>query len=216
MPTVITEGRRTAEFLASEANGSLSREQVTLLSGQNLKAGSVLGQTLVGGVAAAVAAAGNVGNGAMGAIAVTGPAKNGTYMLTIVAAAANGGNFVLEGPDGVEIGAGKVAVAFAGGGLAFTLADGATDFAVGDTFSIKVSGGIAKYKQWNPANNDGSQVATAILYANVDASAADHPAVIIAREAEVNNFVLEYFAGAAPADKAAAAVHLAKRSIIVR
>jgi len=49
MPSVITEGRYTAEFLASEANGARSREQVTLLTGQNLKAGAVLGKVTADG-----------------------------------------------------------------------------------------------------------------------------------------------------------------------
>lgn len=43
MATVITEGRRTAEFLVSEANGYLSREQVVVSSGEGaLQPGTVL------------------------------------------------------------------------------------------------------------------------------------------------------------------------------
>ncbi|MES1927535.1 head decoration protein [Salinisphaera sp. T31B1] len=41
--TVLTEGRHTAEFLASEANGFRSRETITLASGETLEAGTVLG-----------------------------------------------------------------------------------------------------------------------------------------------------------------------------
>lgn len=40
--TVLTEGRHAAEFLISEANGTLSRETGTLASGQDLAAGTVL------------------------------------------------------------------------------------------------------------------------------------------------------------------------------
>ena len=36
------EGRHAGEFLVSEANGTLSRETATVLSGQNLKAGEVV------------------------------------------------------------------------------------------------------------------------------------------------------------------------------
>tara|TARA_B100002049_G_scaffold232104_1_gene210755 strand:- start:818 stop:1183 length:366 start_codon:yes stop_codon:yes gene_type:complete len=43
--TVLNEGRHTAEFLASEANGYRSRETVTLASGETLEAGTVLGQS---------------------------------------------------------------------------------------------------------------------------------------------------------------------------
>lgn len=42
------------------------------------------------------------------------------------------------------------------------------------------------YTEYAPAAADGSETAAAILYAAVDASAADSPAVIIARDAEVN------------------------------
>lgn len=46
--TTLTEGRHAGEFLVSEANGDRSRETGTLLSGQNLKAGTVLGRTAAG------------------------------------------------------------------------------------------------------------------------------------------------------------------------
>lgn len=93
--------------------------------------------------------AGNTGNGAMGAITVSAGAKAGVYTLTVVEPAANAGAFVVEDPDGIIIGHGTVAVAFSAGGLAFTLADGATDFVSGDTFLITVAltagGGTTKY-----------------------------------------------------------------------
>lgn len=216
MTTTLTEGRRTGEYLVSEANGYLSREKGVLLSGQNLRAGSVLGQALVGAAAAAVAGAGNAGNGVMGAVTVTGPAKQGIYVLTIIEPVTNLGNFTVEDPDGHQIGTGKVGTAFAAGGLAFTLADGTNDFAAGDTFAITVSGGTEKLKQWNPTNTDGSQTAMAILYANADATAGDIEVTYTARAAEVNGHCLEYFTGAVAADKASAAIQLAKKGIIVR
>lgn len=42
--TTLTEGRHPGEFLLSEAKGTRSRETGTLISGQNLQAGTVLGQ----------------------------------------------------------------------------------------------------------------------------------------------------------------------------
>lgn len=92
--------------------------------------------------AAAAALGTNTGNGAMGAITVDeAVARDGVYTLTIIEPAANGGTFVVADPDGVQIGDGAVAAAFNAGGLAFTLADGATDFVAGDSFAITVSGG---------------------------------------------------------------------------
>ena len=42
--TTFTEDPHAGEFILSEANGYLSRESVTIESGQTLKAGAVLGQ----------------------------------------------------------------------------------------------------------------------------------------------------------------------------
>tara|TARA_R110002072_G_scaffold298960_1_gene473706 strand:+ start:20895 stop:21266 length:372 start_codon:yes stop_codon:yes gene_type:complete len=41
--TVLTEGRHSLEFLYSEAAGSRSRDNVTVVTGQNLTAGTVVG-----------------------------------------------------------------------------------------------------------------------------------------------------------------------------
>lgn len=41
--TTLTEGRHAGEFIVSEANGDRSRNQATLVSGQDLAAGAVLG-----------------------------------------------------------------------------------------------------------------------------------------------------------------------------
>ena len=40
---VLTEGRYAGEFVVSEGNGRISRETITVLSGQNLTAATVLG-----------------------------------------------------------------------------------------------------------------------------------------------------------------------------
>lgn len=42
--TTMTQNPRTAAFLLSEGSGEISRDVVTIASGQNLKAGSVLGK----------------------------------------------------------------------------------------------------------------------------------------------------------------------------
>jgi hypothetical protein len=82
----------------------------------------------------------NTGNGAMGAITVSAAAKVGVYKLRVIEPAANAGTFIIEDPDGNEISVkGTVGSAYSGGGLAFTLADGATDFVSGDGFDITVS-----------------------------------------------------------------------------
>lgn len=91
--------------------------------------------------AAAVARAGNTGNGTITASpVVSAGARSGVY--TVIADDTTGtdnGTFRVEGPDGVYVGVARVAVPFTGGGLTFTIADGATDFVDGDGFNITVT-----------------------------------------------------------------------------
>ena len=47
--TTLTQGQNAGEFMVSEGNGHISRETVTLASGQNLKAGAVLGKVTASG-----------------------------------------------------------------------------------------------------------------------------------------------------------------------
>lgn len=182
----LTESIRPGEFLLAEANGTISREEITIAAAAGaMVAGAVLGKITKAGTATAVAYAGNTGNGAMGAITVGAGAKAGVYKLTITEPATNAGNFIVEDPSGIFVGQGDVAVAFSAGGLAFTLADGATDFAAGDGFDITVAAGSGKYVAYNDAAVDGSEVAAGILYGPVDDLAADQTAVAIVRHAEV-------------------------------
>ena len=46
---VLTEGRFAGEFLVSEGNGRISRETITVLSGQTLSTGAVLGKVTASG-----------------------------------------------------------------------------------------------------------------------------------------------------------------------
>jgi hypothetical protein len=198
---------RAGGFMVSEANNFRSRDEIVVLSGQVLLAGAVIGRVFSGGTGAAVAAAGNVGNGTMGAITVTN-APPGAYQLVITDAGANVGEFEVRNSSGAVIGQGTVAAAYSAGGLAFTLADGATDFAVGDVFNITVSGGTGKYKEYNPANTDGSQFVAGILWDDADATDGDVRAAAITSDAEVNQGELTWFSGASAGQIAAGVLGL--------
>lgn len=191
--TVFTQGPRTGDYLLTEANGYRSREEITIVSGAGkLSAGTVLGKITTGGALSAVAAAlaGNTGNGVLTLAnpAVAAGAAPGVYQVRFVEPAANAGAFLVEAPDGTIVGDGTVGVAF-DGAVKFTIADGATDFAAGDGFSVTVTEaaatGAGKYTPATMAAVDGSQVAVAVLYAAVDATSADQPAVAHARDCEV-------------------------------
>mgnify|MGYP003337670536 FL=1 len=128
------------------------------------------------------------GNGVMGAITMTSNANLvlGKYVLRIVKAVANAGDFTLTNPSGQVVGVGSVGTAFNQAGFSFTLADGATDFAVGDTITITVSGTV-KYKLVEATATDGTEVAKAVLVG--DANGAATP-VVAALNTDVNALVL--------------------------
>lgn len=120
--TTFTEGPHTAGYLISEANGTLSREVVTLLAGNNLLPGTVLGR--------------------------------------------------------------------------ITASD--------------------KYTQVAPAATDGSEKAVAVLFAPVDATDADHAAVVTARDAEVAAAALVLPATVTTPQKTAVLDQLASVGIVAR
>lgn len=182
----LTESIRPGEFLLAEANGTISREEITIAAAAGAMApGTLLGKITKAGTATSAAYAGNTGNGTMGTVTVGAGAKAGDYKLTIIEPGTNVGTFQVEDPDGIVIGTGVVAAAFSKGGLAFTLADGATDFVAGDGFTITVTAGSGKYVAYSNAATDGSEVAAGILYGPVEDLAADQIAVAVVRHAEV-------------------------------
>jgi hypothetical protein len=172
--------------------------------------------TITATSASVVADEGNTGNGAMGAVTVSNSAKPGDHVLTITKAGTNVGDFQVVDPDGYVVGVGTVAVAFAGGGLSFTLADGSTDFAVGDKFTITVAAGSGNYAMHDASGVDGREVAAAILFDAVDAASASKAGVAIARNAEINGDEITWKTGISAGNKAAGIESLKARGIIVR
>lgn len=207
---VSTFGKRAADFVLSEAEGARSRENGTLLDGETVVAGQVLGAVEVG-TASATADAGNTGTGTFGTITVGAGAKAGVYHLEIIEPGTDAGTFILEDPDGIEVATGTVAVAFSAGGLSFTLSDG-TDFVAGDGFKITVAAGSGKLRAFATANTDGSQHPRAIaLYAGT-ADGDDLAIAYIARDCEVNLKALTFPSG----QDAAVIAGLLERGIICR
>ncbi len=210
--TTQNESLHAGGFLVSELDKTGSRDKAVLISGQaNLKAGTVLGKIANATSAPASAPnAGNTGNGVMGAITASAGVKVGVYTLEITTAATNAGEFDVYDPNGDHVGQGKVGVAFSAGGLAFTLADGGTDFVVGDGFTITVSAnaGAGKFAICDPAATDGSQNAAAILFADADATTADVAITIVDSNCEVNASELVWKSGMTTNQKNAALAQL--------
>ncbi len=163
------------DWLKHESDPRHAREAVVLASTGSeawLASGTVLGRVLTQSPAVAAPAMGNTGDGGLGSVTVGAGAAVGVHRLTVFLAVANAGLFTLAGPDGVLLGIGQVGAAVQIAGLAFTLADGATDFAAGDGFTITVAPGSGKARALQPAGTDGSEVPWGVLIDPVSVPAA--------------------------------------------
>lgn len=208
----ITEGMHTGEFVLQTAPGDISYENVLVASGEVLQPGTVIGFTTA--AVAAVAGSANVGNGAVTVSAIGAGARVGNYSAVCTAAAANAGTFAVTGPDGASLGNATVAVAFTAGGITMTIADGATDFAVGDTFVIPVAAGSAK--AWTAGAGDGTQTVGGIILHKVDATAGPKRDVALVRQATVNGRHLMWASGTTAAQMETGKTGLRTLGIIPR
>ena len=171
MSLVATEATRFNGVVKyeQEASVGICRDVVTVYEAgtKTYPVGTVLGRTFVATSVTATAAAGNTGTGSIGTVTATGKAQRGTYTIRIIKAASNAGDFTVSDPTGAVTGYGTVAVAYSNQ-IAFTLAD-ATDFVVGDSFTVEVVGDY-KYKMVEATATDGSAKAVAIYISANDGS----------------------------------------------
>ena len=214
------EGRHAAEFVLSEGEKNFSRDNLVIAAEQTIKPGSVLAAlAVVAGVDIAQSFAGT-GNGVLTFAdpAVNSKVKDGVYTVTCFEAASNAGKFRVEDPDGRHVGDATVAVAF-NKEIKFTIADGATDFVVGDRFDITVAANADdfQYVAHNPDASDGSEVARAIaLYPAVTAAGETKKISAITRHSEVNGKLLGWKDGATAAQITNGIQSLAGFGIITR
>lgn len=143
----LTEGQHAGEFILSEAEGILSRESLKVLSGQNLKAGAVIGRVNRGVGKAAIPTVVGTGNGTMSALFAGPEVEKGNYLVKLITAVANGGTFSVTAPSGKALpnlvltaGAGNTTV-YRSRHINFSITDGSTDFVVDDLFTITVTTG---------------------------------------------------------------------------
>lgn len=171
MSLVATEATRFNAVVKyeQEASVGICRDVVTAYEGSSTSypVGTVLGKYFVATSVTATAGT-NTGNGAIGTVTSTGKATRGTYIVRIETAMANSGIFSVINPSGAMIATGVVGTAFSNQ-IAFTLADGATDFVVGDSWTVEVVGDY-KYKQVEATATDGTAVACAIYISANDGS----------------------------------------------
>lgn len=95
----------------------------------------IIGQPGQGGI---VAGSTNVGNGALVVASVAAGTKRGVHVVTITSVSGGLTRFTVSGPTGVVSAQGAVGAQIYAGGILLSLSQGATPFAVGDTFAISV------------------------------------------------------------------------------
>lgn len=217
--TALTEGRHTAEHILDE--GVNARKVITLLEGEVVKAGQVLGKLLADRGAVTVNEATFAGTG-NGTLTLADPAygagvKEGAYKASLVTEGADAGQFVVTRPDGSIDGYAQVGVAY-DGEVKFTIADGATDFAAPAVFNIAVAiadpTGADKWVAFNQDGTDGSEVAAGISYSNYDATAGDVDIVANVRDTRVVADALTWPADIEAGEKAAALAQLDALNIV--
>lgn len=213
--TTLTEGRYAAEFVLYEEEGQYSRDNITIASGAGVvKPGSLLAKSIGGTASAAAKSGGNTGTGTFTLDATTpvlAGAKSGVYTVRCIAAAANSGTFRVEDPDGNVLGDVAVAATFSDD-IKFVIADGGSDFVVGDGFDVTVDIAGSKY-----VIATDSLVAEAINLYGCDATSADQKVAAITRLATVNGNLLNYDASVNTGTKKSIKNgQLAKAGIVVR
>lgn len=205
-----TENPRTGDFLLSEANGTLSRENGILNTGNNLLAGAVVALVL----AATATKASGTGDGVIGAVTLGSAAEIGTYVLKVKTAATDAGTFSVQTPSGEYLPDLTVGVAYATSHINLTVADGATDWGAGAIINVVVTAG--GYTELDPAGVDGSQIAAGLLWDNTDATAADAACVVIRRQAEARADGLVWPTGITDPQKSTAIAQLDELGIVLR
>lgn len=157
--------------------------------------GTLMSRKLVADAIVAAADVGNTGDGTCTAVSVLAgidiPDAD-AWNLECTAAVTNGGVFKLEDPAGnvietgitMTVGAGAVSV-FEIAGMTFTLTDGATDFIVGDKFSLTVAAD-GKFYLYTAGAAGGEGVPSMVLTYEIVATGAGNVAGRLLKKGKVN------------------------------
>lgn len=189
MTKVATRAPRLGDLIQYEEGQCVGfcRKTVTVneAAETEYKIGRVLGVALAAGAtAAAVADAGNTGDGTVSGEAAAAPAVPGEYKIIIEEADTDAGDFRVIDPAGNLVGYGVVGTVFEKGGLVFTLADGAADFVAGDFFVLTVTGTL-KYKTLDIEAADGSDKFAGIYIGGAGPQAVNSQTVAAATDTQV-------------------------------
>lgn len=217
---VLTEKARAGEAIMSEGLGNISRDNVTVAVSQIIAANGLLAKLAVAASVSVTQSFAGTGNGVLTIAdpAVSSKVKDGVYTVLCIEPASDAGTFEVRDPAGKVIGTATVGVAF-NKEIKFTIADGATNFVAGDTFSIAVAADAGDYQfvAYAPAGTDGSEVPVAYSpYPVTTASDATVKTAALTRMCELNGNCIAWPSGITDAQKADAIQALAANNIIVR
>jgi len=212
--TVKTEPNTLGDGIKWEESNDYSREKVTVLSGQSLALLEVVGKVTVAVPTTGTATGGNTGNGLCATVVGGLSTIVETFTLKCITAVTNAGVFSVVGSKTGRLPDAVVAVAYATQYLGFTIADGSSDFVVGDSFTIAITAGSGKVVALDPDAVNGSNHAAGVMIAAVDATSADKPGVAIVRDAMVAPANLVWPAEISAGDKATAIADLEKLGIV--
>ncbi|MCO5352580.1 MAG: head decoration protein [Bryobacteraceae bacterium] len=209
---VLNQPNRLGDWLKWEEDNLFSRDEAVLGAG-NLLTGAIVGRKAP--AVTVTPGASNTGNGVMGTVTLGPAALPGNYVLTCKTKQANAGVLTVADPRGLPLPDLTVAVAYTGDHINMTLADGATDFEVGDAFTIGVATSN-EVGEFNPAASDGLQFAAGVLAFDTDATGGATAAVVIARQAIVQRNALVWKSGVTAPQKAVALAQLNTLGILAR
>jgi len=140
----LTETQHAGGFVLQELLGAIGRTALTVLSGQNLNAGAVVGRVKLGIGRVSIPTVVGTGTGTASLVFAGPDVEVGNYVLTCITAVAHGGVFTLTTPSGKSLPnftmtpGSTNATAYTSRHINFTITD-ATDFIVGDVFTFVVS-----------------------------------------------------------------------------
>jgi hypothetical protein len=159
------EGGATPDQFCVDLLTIANRTPVTIAADQILPAGAVLVRAYT---ATPAAIGGNVGNGTLSVSAIGPDVIEGTYTAKCVLKRSDRGTFEIRSPSGGVIDEANVGTPLQSSAFSLTIADGSTDFAVGDGFTIVVAGGA--YSGFAFGDDAGVQVAAGVLSIAIDTS----------------------------------------------
>ena len=133
----LTETTHAGGHILSEPDGNRGRENGTLITGQDLAAGTVLGRITKVQAAGPIPTISGTGTGAMTALTFGPDVQVGVYTITLLATSATAA-FSVTAPDGTVLPNGAVGTAYASTHASFLISSAGT-MTIGDSYALTVT-----------------------------------------------------------------------------